>query len=68
MSTGIEAMVCADIEKRQQLGIKKYGTTVAENPLTLREWLQHTYEEALDMAVYLRRAIDEIEKNQDDFK
>lgn len=36
--TGIEAIVCADIAKRQALGIKKYGTTVADNPLSLREW------------------------------
>jgi hypothetical protein len=66
--TGIEAKVCADIAKRQQLGISKYGTTVEDNPLTLRQWLEHTYEEALDMAVYLRRAIEEIDRKQDDFK
>ncbi|MFW9595407.1 MAG: hypothetical protein ACMV1D_07895 [Macromonas sp.] len=59
--TGIEAMVCEEIARRQQMGIAKYGTTVADNPLTLREWLQHAYEEALDMAVYLRRAMAEID-------
>jgi len=36
--------------------------TVADNPLELREWLQHAYEETLDKAVYLKRAIDEINK------
>lgn len=60
-ATGIEAEVCADIAARQQAGIKKYGTTVADNPLPLREWLQHAYEEALDLAVYLKRAIAKIE-------
>jgi len=60
--TGIEAQVCADIARRQQLGIAKYGTTVAENPLPLREWLQHAYEEALDQAIYLKRAIEEIDR------
>ena len=58
---GTEAKVCLDIIARQQKGIKKYGTTVAENPLSHKEWLQHAYEEALDMAIYLRRAIEEIE-------
>lgn len=58
---GIEALVCEDIARRQQLGIAKYGTTVADNPLELRAWLQHAYEEALDMAIYLRRAIAEVE-------
>jgi len=57
--SGIEALVCADIAKRQQVGIAKYGTTVAENPLSHMQWLQHAYEECLDMAVYLKRAMAE---------
>ena len=58
---GIEAIVCADIARRQELGIAKYGTTVEQNPLELRAWLQHQYEELLDAAVYCRRAIAEID-------
>ncbi len=60
--TGIEAQVCMDIARRQALGIQKYGQTVADNPLVLREWLNHAYEETLDKAVYLKRAIAEIDK------
>lgn len=60
--TGIEALVCADIAQRQAQGIAKYGTTVAENPLELRQWLQHQYEELLDAAVYTRRAMAELDK------
>ena len=63
-ASGIEAFVCADIEERQALGINKYGTTVAENPLELVQWLQHAYEECLDQAVYLRRAIEQINKTK----
>ena len=59
---GIEALVCEEIARRQQLGINKYGTTVADNNLSLREWLQHALEETLDQAIYLRRAIAEIDK------
>ena len=62
--SGIEELVCEDIAQRQQLGIAKYGTTVAGNPLELKQWLHHAYEEALDMAVYLKRAINEIERKQ----
>lgn len=65
---GTEARVCADIAKRQHGGIAKYGTTVAQNPLELRAWLQHQYEELLDAAVYCRRAIEEIDKQKDDLK
>lgn len=58
--TGIEKMVCEDIARRQALGMAKYGTTVADNPLSLQQWLQHQYEELLDAAVYCRRAIEEL--------
>lgn len=60
--TGIEALVCEEIARRQQLGIAKYQTTVADNHLSLREWLQHQFEELIDAAVYCRRAIAEIDK------
>ena len=60
---GIEAIVCRDIAERQKRGIQKYGVSVAENPLQLRDWLNHAYEETLDKAVYLRRAIAEIDKD-----
>lgn len=60
-ATGIEAQVCQDIAARQALGVSKYGTTVADNPLTHKQWLQHAYEEALDMAIYLKRAMAEID-------
>lgn len=60
--TGTEARVCADIAARQALGLKKYGTTVEGNPLSLRAWLQHAYEETLDQAIYLRRSIEQIDR------
>jgi hypothetical protein len=58
--TGIEAEVCSDIAERQRKGIEKYGVTVADNSLTHKEWLQHAYEEALDHAIYLKRAMKEL--------
>lgn len=60
--TGIEKAVCEDIARRQALGVAKYGTTVADNPLSLREWCNHLYEELLDAAVYTKRAIEEIDR------
>jgi hypothetical protein len=60
--TGIELEVCNDIAARQAKGVLKYGVTVAENPLELKAWLQHAYEETLDHAIYLKRAIHEIQK------
>lgn len=66
--TGTEAKVCALIASRQAMGIAKYGTTVADNPLALRAWLAHQLEELIDAAIYCQRAIDEIDKNTDDGK
>ena len=64
LEDGVEAEVCADIARRQAFGQNKYGTTVAENQLSLRAWLHHAYEETLDKAVCLKRAIAEIDAQQ----
>ena len=61
--TGVEAEVCDLIADRQRKGIAKYGMTVADNPLALRDWLQHALEEVLDQAVYLKQAINELNKS-----
>jgi len=58
-----EQEVIKDILSRQSLGVKKYGTTLANNPLELREWLEHQYQELLDAALYCKRAIQEMDKN-----
>ena len=63
LKDGVEAEVCADIARRQAFGENKYGMIVAENPSSLRARLLHAYEETLDLSVYLRRCIEEIDKN-----
>jgi len=67
-ATGTELRLIQLIEARQQMGISKYGTTVAANPLSLRQWLQHALEESLDYSVYLLRAIEQIDQEKDDGK
>lgn len=54
--------VRADLLRRATFGLAKYGQSVADNPLPLRDWLNHAYEEALDKAVYLKRAIEELDR------
>ncbi len=56
--------VRADLLRRSQLGIKKYGVTLERTDLSLKDWLQHAYEETLDQANYLKRAIIAIEQHQ----
>lgn len=57
--------VRADLLSRSQLGIKKYGASLDRTDLSLRDWLQHAYEETLDQANYLKRAIIELESEDD---
>lgn len=50
-----------DLLRRSQIGIAKYGVTLERTDLNLRDWLQHTYEETLDAANYLKRTIMELD-------
>lgn len=64
MVTLVDAVVesvRADLLARSQTGVTKYGTTLERTDLNLRDWLQHAYEETLDQANYLKRAIMEID-------
>ena len=61
---GTEKRLCELIAHRQELGIAKYGQTVAENPLELSKWLQHALEETCDLAVYLLRAKEKLESSR----
>lgn len=38
---------------RSELGIKKYGTTLDRNDLTIEEWVDHAVEECMDLMLYL---------------
>ena len=64
MEDKIVESVRADLLQRSQVGINKYNTTLERTDLDLKDWLQHAYEEALDMANYLKRSIIEIENNE----
>jgi hypothetical protein len=54
----IVAAVQYDLARRSAGGLAKYGTTLARTDLSHADWLRHAYEEALDMACYLRRAME----------
>ena len=57
-----------DLLDRSNVGIKKYGTTLDSNRGNLRYWLNHAYEEALDMANYLKRSIMELDSDNGNSK
>lgn len=53
----VQGMVRADLEVRERVGIQRYGTPL--QPFNNRDALRDAYEEALDLACYLRQAIAE---------
>jgi hypothetical protein len=61
----IEDKVIAEIKKRQQVGIKKYGLTLSQNMAELEARLQHLKEELLDGALYCQWAIDQIKSKNE---
>lgn len=50
-------LVIADMKERRETGISRYGTPLQAN--NGRDALVDAYQEALDLAVYLRQAIEE---------
>jgi len=48
--------VVADMEERRSVGLERYGKAVQADD-NGENWLQHAYEEALDLAVYLKARI-----------
>jgi hypothetical protein len=64
MTDPIVNAVRAKLHARSQCGIAKYGTTMARTDLSTIDWLRHAQEEALDLAVYLERLIQDAEGKQ----
>jgi len=57
--------VIDDLLFREEKGRAEYGTTMDRTDLSQDEWLQHAYEEALDLAIYLKKIIKTRSENKD---
>lgn len=58
----ILALVIADLRDRAEFGRKKYGHTLDQSP---DDMLQHAYEEALDLCMYLKTEIKRKQKEKE---
>lgn len=56
-SKPIVDLVMEDMQTRKKIGIERYGVPLQAN--NGRDALRDAYEEALDLAIYLRQAIEE---------
>ena len=59
-SDTVVLQVIEDLTNRSLVGIKKYNTTLDRTDIDLKGWLEHAYQEALDKALYLKRAMREL--------
>ena len=59
--SAIEDNVCKKIKARSDVGKKKYGVTMEEEMLSMREWLVHLQEELMDAAVYVEKLLGMVE-------
>tara|TARA_Y100001938_G_C7818971_1_gene295664 strand:- start:131 stop:313 length:183 start_codon:yes stop_codon:yes gene_type:complete len=57
----IEDEVCKKIQSRSDVGKEKYGVTMEDEVLSIREWLVHLQEELMDAAVYVEKLLGMVE-------
>jgi len=55
----IEDLVASKVKNRALAGFNKYGVTMERTDLSHLDWLIHAQEEAMDLAVYLERIIQD---------
>lgn len=55
----IEDAVAAKLQERAEAGLVKYGVTMERTDLSRLDWLIHAQEEAMDLAVYLEKLIQD---------
>lgn len=58
----IVKQVTDKFKARSKVGIEKYKTTLADNELSLDEWLNHAIEEQMDNILYLTKLREELKK------
>jgi hypothetical protein len=47
--------VVIDMIMREKKGFSEYNHTMDRTDLTEKDWIRHAYEEALDLALYLKK-------------
>jgi hypothetical protein len=65
MKDSIVDLVVYKYYERSKAGIKKYGTTLNDNDLTLQEWLTHLQEELMDATLYIEKLKSQTETTYD---
>jgi|TARA_R100001463_G_scaffold10456_1_gene30504 hypothetical protein len=51
-------------KQRSDVGYKKYGVTLDDDPSKMIDWLNHLQEELMDAVLYLQKAKETYEKEK----
>jgi hypothetical protein len=51
-------------KQRSNVGYKKYGVTLDDDPSKMIDWLNHLQEELMDAVLYLQKAKETYEKEK----
>ena len=62
MSDPVVENLIEQYRERSRLGVLKYGTTLDNNKLTLKEWLVHMCQELMDASLYANKMIMVLDK------
>jgi len=62
MSDPVVENLIEQYRERSRLGVLKYGTTLDNNKLTLKEWLVHMTQELMDASLYANKMIMVLDK------
>ena len=57
--------VIESYKRRSSVGIRKYGTTLDNNPIEVLDWLKHLQEELMDATLYIEKLKSEINAKKD---
>ena len=56
--------VISKLQYRSEQGMLTYGVTMERKDVTTLEWLKHAQEEAMDLAIYLQRCIEDLKTGE----
>tara|TARA_R110001606_G_scaffold50140_4_gene125891 strand:+ start:8375 stop:8563 length:189 start_codon:yes stop_codon:yes gene_type:complete len=62
MKDKIVERVISKYNKRSEIGISKYNTTLENNNLLMKEWLVHLQEELMDATLYIEKSLSKLKK------
>ena len=65
MNDPLVQRVITKMQTRSRQGMKTYGVTMERKDVSTIQWLKHAQEEALDLAIYLQRCLEDLQREEE---